>query len=201
MPKKLTGSALPFILLGMGALFIGSIAEQVSDFGIKQPKSPRPKKPGHVTFRSLYHDMEIPLDLAPQSVVRVLPAEGGRTFIRSHLGGVSLEHLVADHPREVMKKIGEIANFVKVHSPTGTTEPRSGPGWEEEPSMELLPMWINRSFIEMIGPSHPLHYLRRRMGKLYTTDGLDIELYESLSSLREVVGPGVPEINQKFRPR
>ena len=88
--------------------------------------------------------------------------------------------------------------FVKVHQRLGKTDPR--PGWDDD-TTEVVPMWINRAHIQMIGPSPILDTKRRRLGKIYTKNGIDFDLYESFDQLQELVGSGIKVISEKFRPR
>jgi len=99
---------------------------------------------------------------------------------------------------QVLSALGIVnGNFVDVHMPLGTTAPRTIGQWEDElegPSMELAPLLVNREAISHIGPSPVVHYRRRELGRIYTRDGSAFDLYESLDTLRILVGPEVPEI-------
>lgn len=109
----------------------------------------------------------------------------------------SENYWVMESPVELIETVGlDPSEFLAVHLPTGGTPS----DLEDDPSVEVVPVWINRTFIEMIGPSPVLHTKRRRLGKIYTTDGLDLQLYESLSRLRELAGDQVPETEEKYRP-
>lgn len=117
-----------------------------------------------------------------------------------HAGGVSENIWVVERVPQIFDTLSAApSDFLCIHQPVGTTAPRVGPEWADKPSMELAPVYVNRAYIEMIGPASALHLGRRRMGKIYTTDGLELELYESLDRLRQMVGPGVRETRYTTR--
>ena len=89
-------------------------------------------------------------------------------------------------------------DFIQVHFPVSAFDDMIDR--DDERSMEVKALWINRGAIEFIGPSKTLHIQRRRLGKIYTRDGKEFELYESLQALRKML-PDVPVLEHSWRPR
>ena len=125
----------------------------------------------------------------------------GKTRLLLKRGALAPEGFwVAESIPEILERLGvHNGNFVDVHLPVGVTRPRSSREWErpreeDEPSMELAPLYVNRDTIVKIGPSPVAHYLGRRLGRIYTHDGSVFNLYEDLGTLRILVGPDVEEI-------
>jgi hypothetical protein len=194
MADRGAGVLFPLALLGAGLLFAGGGGAAA----VRRPKF-------HMLMGQPESPFMMPVEIDPERIVVVFSEyrQGSHEGTRVRLAreGHSENIYIAETPHHIFSALGVSPDqFIKVHQPVGTTAPRAGPEWEDEPSMELAPIFVNRAYIEMIGPSSTVHYRRRRLGKLYTTDGVDLELYESLSTLRQIVGPNVPEIQDKWRP-
>jgi len=222
------GIVFPLVLLGAAVLFLGGSTESVPEEPRRPepgpPRSPAPAPPPApapapppspvprgILFQMLMGDADrayaVPVRVTPSEVVVLFSEfeedypDGTRTqlcHVSSHATRSECIWL-AEPPQAILEALGALpGQFIKVHQPLGKTDPRPH---EDEDTTELVPMWINWDHIEMIGPSPVLDTKRRRLGKIYTKNGLDFQLYESLDRLKEIVGPKVKVIEVKFRPR
>lgn len=210
MPAPVPQVLIPIALVGLGLLFLG---------GGGQPAAPPPKGlltgPRQARVHALLGVPSSPFpvgfDITLNDVVAMfqeyretdLEARQwrGKTRLLLKRGALAPEGFwVAESIPQILERLGvRNGNFIVVHLPVGTTQPRSAKEWEriregEEPSMELAPLYVNRDAVVKIGPSPVAHYLGRRLARIYTHDGSCFNLYEDLDTLRILVGPGVEEI-------
>lgn len=149
------------------------------------------------------HLYTVPVYIKPSELVLVTVdfCDGNQcTLVRVSKPDGSKELHLTGSPMDVLGALNITRDrWVKVSRPTGKTKPRTEEEWREaEQTMETVPIWIHRRYVKMIGPSSTVHFQRRRLGKIYTTDGLAIDLYESLSTLRKLVGKMVPETEEPY---
>lgn len=192
---------IPAALMGLGVWM----------FGASHPV-PRPLLTGprrvrvHGLFGAPESSFPLAFDIEIDDVVAMFPeyrghdlkARGwiGATRMILHRRGMAPEAFwVRERLPDLLTALGACPeDFIRVHLPSGRTHSKSVGDLEDGPSMELVPLCIRRSAIVQIGPSPVPHYQRRRMGRIYTQDGSAFDLYESLDSLRVLVGDGVLEI-------
>ena len=197
--------AIPLALIGLGLIFLsGGSPEAHLPPLLSGPRMIQV----HVLMGNPIDPYVIPIDISLQDIVAIFTEHrsgdenardwvGKARLLMQRVGKAPEAFWIAESISDVMKGVGAPGDFIEVHLPSGSTLPRSAEEWsldlEDEPSMDLVPLVVNQGAIIQIGPSPIAHYRRRRLGRIYTRDGCHLDLYESLDTLRLLVGPGVVE--------